>query len=189
MIMTENAIADYIAQNIRQLKLIRNMTQEELVKISGVPRPTWNNLESGTANPTVSVLAKVASALQVSVEELISPPKTQGKSYSADSEEGQNGSAVIRRVLPFRLLGLEIDRLELPPGSELTGTPHNVGTMEYVVCELGRVELIVLDDVYELSPGDVVVIQGDLEHTYANREQDVAVAYSAIVVGPSMINY
>jgi XRE family transcriptional regulator, regulator of sulfur utilization len=188
--MTENAIADYIAQNIRQLKLIRNMTQEELVKISGVPKPTWNNLESGTANPTVSVLAKVASALQVSVEELISPPKTQARHFSADSDEGgQNGSAVIRRVLPFRLLGLEIDRLELPPGSELTGTPHSLGTMEYVVCETGRVELIVLEDVYELSPGDVVVIQGDLEHTYANREQDVAVAYSAVVVGPSMINY
>src|SRR5262245_45229497 len=98
--LTENAIADYIAQNIRQLKLIRNMSQDQLVRISGVPKPTWTNLESGTANPTVSVLAKVASALQVSVEELISPPKAQTKQHmSADSlAPEKNGTVVVRRV-------------------------------------------------------------------------------------------
>ena len=188
--MTENAIADYIAQNIRQLKLIRNMSQDQLVRISGVPKPTWTNLESGTANPTVSVLAKVASALQVSVEELISPPKAQTKQHmSADSlEPEKNGTVVVRRVLPDQLLGLKIDRLELPPGSEMTGSPHQLGTMEYLVCESGRVELEVPAGVYELAPGDVVVFAGDQTHTYANRETDFAIAYIAIVVGENRIN-
>jgi transcriptional regulator with XRE-family HTH domain len=72
--MTNDAIAGYIAQNVRQLRQSRNLTQEQLARLSGVPRPTWSNLESGAANPTVSVLAKVATALQVPVEELISPP-------------------------------------------------------------------------------------------------------------------
>lgn len=186
MNMTENAIADYIAQNIRQLKLIRNITQDQLVRISGVPKPTWTNLESGTANPTVSVLAKVAEALQVSVEELISPPKSQARHLAVEQEK--NGNVIIRRVLPDQLLGLKIDRLELPPGSELSGTPHQHGTMEYLVCETGRVELMVPAGVYELSPGDVVVFAGDQTHVYANREPEIAIAYSAIVIGPSKIN-
>jgi transcriptional regulator with XRE-family HTH domain len=187
--MTENAIADYIAQNIRQLKLIRNMTQDQLVRISGVPKPTWTNLESGTANPTVSVLAKVAAALQVSVEELISPPKAQTKHNSTEIlEPEKNGNVVVRRVLPDQLLGLKIDRLELPPGSELTGAPHQFGTMEYLVCESGRVELEVPAGTYELAPGDVVVFAGDQTHTYANRETDFAIAYIAVVVGENRIN-
>jgi transcriptional regulator with XRE-family HTH domain len=187
--MTENAIADYIAQNIRQLKLIRNMTQDQLVRISGVPKPTWTNLESGTANPTVSVLAKVAAALQVSVEELISPPKAQTKHNSAETlEPVKNGTVVVRRVLPDQLLGLKIDRLELPPGSEMEGVPHQLGTMEYLVCESGRVELEVPAGTYELAPGDVVVFAGDQTHTYANRETDFAIAYIAVVVGENRIN-
>src|SRR6266540_1332496 len=85
MAMTDNMIAGYIAQNLRQLRQSRNLTQEQLARLSGVPRPTWSNLESGAANPTVAVLAKVAAALQVPVEELISPPKAQAKLYRADS--------------------------------------------------------------------------------------------------------
>jgi transcriptional regulator with XRE-family HTH domain len=186
--MTENAIAGYIAQNIRQLRLIRNMTHEQLARLSGVPRPTWSNLESGTANPTVSVLAKVAEALEVPIEELISPPKAQARLYAADSSEREkNGGVIIRKVLPDHLLGLEIDRMELPPGSELTGIPHRLGAMEYLVCESGQIELEVLEERYELSPGDVVVFHGDQKHSYANREMDVAVAYIAVVIGPSRI--
>jgi quercetin dioxygenase-like cupin family protein len=90
-------------------------------------------------------------------------------------------------VLPDHLLGLEIDRMELPPGSEFTGIPHRLGAMEYLVCESGSIELIVLEEKYELSPGDVVVFHGDQNHTFANREMDVAVAYIAVVIGPSRI--
>jgi transcriptional regulator with XRE-family HTH domain len=186
--MTENAIAGYIAQNIRQLRLIRNMTHEQLARLSGVSRPTWSNLESGTADPTVSVLAKVAAALQVPVEELISPPKAQAGVYQADSTEKEHrGGVIIRRVLPDNLLGLELDRIELPPGSEVTGIPRRLGVMEYLVCESGRIELEVLEMIYELSPGDAVIYQGDQQHSFANREMDVAVAYIAVVIGPSRI--
>jgi transcriptional regulator with XRE-family HTH domain len=186
--MTENAIAGHIAQNIRQLRLIRNMTHEQLSRLSGLPRPTWSNLESGAANPTIAVLAQVAAALEVPVEELISPPKAQARLYAADSSEReQHGGVIIRSVLPDHLLGLEIDRMELPPGSEFTGIPHRLGAMEYLVCESGSIELIVLEEKYELSPGDVVVFHGDQNHTFANREMDVAVAYIAVVIGPSRI--
>src|SRR6266542_1150847 len=54
MAMTDNMIAGYIAQNLRQLRQSRNLTQEQLARLSGVPRPTWSNLESGAANPTVA---------------------------------------------------------------------------------------------------------------------------------------
>ena len=43
--MTDNMIAGYIAQNLRQLRQSRNLTQEQLARLSGVPRPpgpTWN---------------------------------------------------------------------------------------------------------------------------------------------------
>lgn len=184
----ENSIASHIAENIRQLRQSRNLTQEQLARLSGVPRPTWSNLESGAANPTVSVLAKVAAALQVPVEELISPPKAQAKLYRADSiPRKQRGGVIIRKLLPDYLQGLELDRMELPPGSQMAGVPHRLGTREYLACESGQVELVVSGEKYELAPGDVVVFRGDQKHSYANRGSKVAVAYSAIVLGPGRI--
>lgn len=188
MAVMEDAIARYIAENVRQLRQSRNLTQEQLARLSGVPRPTWSNLESGTANPTVAVLAKVAAALQVPVEELISPPKAQAKLYKAATiPQKQRGGVLIRKLLPDYLQGLELDRVELSPGSQMTGVPHRLGTREYLACETGQVELVVSGEKYELAPGDVVVFRGDQKHSYANRGAKVAVAYSAIVLGPGRI--
>ena len=179
------SIDERIAGTKRQIALL----QEQLARLSGVPRPTWSNLESGAANPTVSVLAKVAAALQVPVEELISPPKAQTKLYRADSiPRKRRGGVLIRKLLPDYLQGLELDRLELPPGSHMTGIPHRLGTREYLACESGRVELVVSGEKYALSPGDVIVFRGDQKHSYANRGSNLAVAYSAVVLGPGRID-
>ncbi|HMG32347.1 MAG TPA: XRE family transcriptional regulator [Blastocatellia bacterium] len=184
----EDAVARYIAQNVRHLRQSRNLTQDQLSKVSGVPRPTWSNLESGAANPTVSVLVKVAAALQVPVEELISPPKAVARLYAADSIPTQKrGGVLIRKLLPDQIHGLELDRMFLQPGSQMTGVPHRMGTREYLACESGRVELTVSGEKYELSPGDVVVFRGDQKHSYANRGNKEAVAYSAVVLGPGRI--
>jgi len=184
----EDPIPRYIAQNIRQLRQSRNLTQEQLARLSGVPRPTWSNMESGTANPTVSVLAKVAAALQVPVEELISAPKAQARLYRANSiPRKQRGGVLIRKLLPDHLQGMELDRMEFAPGGQMTGIPHRLGTREYLACETGQVELVVSGEKYELSPGDVVVFRGDQKHSYANRGAEVAVAYSAILLGPGRI--
>ena len=184
----EDAIAGYIAQNVKQLRQSRNLSQEQLSRLSGVPRPTWSNLESGTANPTVAVLAKVAAAFQVPVEELISPPKALAKFYPADAIPRQRrGGVLIRKLFPDHLQGLELDRMELPPYSQMVGIPHRLGAREYLACEAGRVELVVSGEKYELSAGDVVVFRGDQKHSYANRGAKVAVAYSAVVLGPGRI--
>lgn len=184
----QDAISGYIAHNVKQLRLCRNLSQEQLSRLSGVPRPTWSNLESGTANPTVAVLTKVAAALQVPVEELISPPKAVVKFYPADAIPKQRrGGVLIRKLLPDPMQGLELDRMELLPNSQMTGAPHLMGAREYLACESGQVELVVSGEKYELSAGDVVVFRGDQKHSYGNRGAKVAVAYSAVILGPGRI--
>ena len=71
------------ARNIRELREARGLTQQQIAKLAGLPRATWQHLESGAANPTLSVLHKVALALQVCVEELISPPRAACRFYAA----------------------------------------------------------------------------------------------------------
>src|SRR4029077_3990077 len=79
-----DAAAFNLANNIRSLREARGLTQQQMAKLSGVPRPTWANLESGAANPTLAVLVRVAAALQIRVEELIGPPKASARFYRSD---------------------------------------------------------------------------------------------------------
>jgi transcriptional regulator with XRE-family HTH domain len=179
----QDTISGYIAQNIKALRQSRNLTQEQLARLAGIPRATWANLESGSANPTITVLARIAAALQVPLEEIISPPKAIAKYYPAGSiPKRRRGGVEIRSLLPDHLQGVQLDRLELPPGAKMVGTPHRLGTREYLACELGQVELLVAGKSYQLAPGDVVVFRGDQKHSYLNRAEVVAVAYSAIVI-------
>src|SRR4051794_6138206 len=129
-------ISEHLANNLKQLREARGLTQDQLARLSGVPRPTWANLESGSANPTLSVLVKVAGALQVSVEELIGPPRSTGKLYPAASiPVKKRGEVLVRKLLPETVQSLELDRMELPPGSRMAGIPHRTGTREYLTCE------------------------------------------------------
>ena len=71
-------------QNVRQLREARGLTQEQMAKLAGVPRATWGHLESGAGNPTLAVLDKVATALQVPIEELTAAPRAVGRLYPRD---------------------------------------------------------------------------------------------------------
>ena len=60
-----------LSHNLRRLREERGLTQAALAQAAGVPRPTLAKLESGSPNPTLHVLARVAEALRVAIEELL----------------------------------------------------------------------------------------------------------------------
>jgi transcriptional regulator with XRE-family HTH domain len=178
-------VATHLANNMRQLREAHGLTQQQVAKRAGLPRPTWANLESGGANPTLSVLLKVARALSVSLEELLGPPRPSSKFYPAKSlPVRKRGRVAVRRLLPEGIAGLDIERLELAPGAQMTGVPHTPGTREYLTCERGLVELTESSQSWTLSPGDVVVFRGDQKHGYRNPGGTTAIAYSVVALAP-----
>ena len=178
-----DVVASFLATNIKQLREAQGLTQDKCSRISGVPRPTWANLESGAATPPLAVIVKVAAALQVSVEELISAPKASCRLYKAGTLPTRTrGGVKVRELLPDSIVGLEIERLELDPDANLKGVPHTPGTREYLVGERGQIDLVVSGDVWSLEPGDVLVFRGDQTHSYRNRTRKKALAYSVIVL-------
>lgn len=182
--MLEQA-ADNLAANIRQLRQARGYTQARAAELAGLPRPTWATLESGTANPTLGVLLGVAAALQVSLEELIGPPRATCRLYPADQiPVRRRGEVEVRKLLPDAVPGLEIDRLQLPPGARMVGVPHTAGTREYLTCESGTVELTTAGETFRLQRGDVMVFRGDQNHSYRNPGRHAAVAYSVVALAP-----
>jgi transcriptional regulator with XRE-family HTH domain len=176
-------VAERLGRNVRTLREARAMTQSQIAKLAKLPRATWANLESGTANPTLSVLDRVASAFQVTIEELVAAPRSEARHYPKDQLVTKlRGAAAVRKLLPDPIPGMDIDRIELPPGGRMIGVPHTPGTREYLTCESGQVVLVASGEEYALEPGDVVAFRGDQRHSYANPGARPAVAYSVVVI-------
>jgi transcriptional regulator with XRE-family HTH domain len=176
-------LAERLAANLKQLRQARGATQQRMAALAGVPRATWANLESGVANPTLSVLHAAAGALGISIEELLAPPRATGRHYpKGELPVRTRGAATVHKLLPDPVPGMEIDRIELPVGARMTGVPHTPGTREYLTCERGRLALVASGDRYELGPGDVVAFRGDQRHSYANVGDTVAIGFSVVML-------
>ena len=176
----------HLAVNVRRLREERGLSQQRIAQLAGVPRPTWASLESGSANPTLAVLSRVAAGLQVSIEELIGAPRTAIRFFPAsETKERKRQTARLRRLLPEAIPGLDISRLELAPGGQMVGVPHTAGTREYLTCERGKVELIAGGEHWQLAPGDSLVFRGDQKHSYRNPDgRQAAVAISVVCFAP-----
>ena len=110
-------ISTNLALNVRQMRSVRQLSQAQLAQIAGIPRPTLAHLESGTANPTLSVMMKLASALQVLMEELVAPPRSMVRHFAVEElHQRQRGDSSVRQLLPEPIRGLKLERIELPAG-------------------------------------------------------------------------
>lgn len=60
-----------ICENIRKIRIEKGLSQEELAKRSNTTKQYISILEKGkTKNPGITILKRIAKALDVSIEEL-----------------------------------------------------------------------------------------------------------------------
>jgi transcriptional regulator with XRE-family HTH domain len=176
-----------LAQNLRYLRSQRGITQARLAKQAAIPRSTIASLETGSGNPTLSVLARLSLSLQVSIEELLSTPRAQSQLFkkgNLKSISRSGGAVSVAKLLPEPVPGMEIDRIELKPGARLSGVPHRPGTREYLCCERGQLTLWAAGERLDLSPGDVAAFQGDQRHSYLNEGDTLAIGFSVVAIVP-----
>jgi transcriptional regulator with XRE-family HTH domain len=183
--MTDEDLGVRLARNIRELRTARGLTQQQMAKASDLPRATWANLESGEANPTLQVLHRVAIALQIQLEELVAPQRIDGKLYPKGTlPSRRRGDVTVQSLLPDKVPGVVIERMDLPAKARLVGIPHTRGTREYLTCEAGELELVASGHTFRLNAGDVVAFAGDQRHSYFNPGSRAAVGYSVVMLEP-----
>jgi XRE family transcriptional regulator, regulator of sulfur utilization len=180
-------LADHLADNLRDQRQRRDLTQKQLAQLAGIPRSTVAQLEVG-GNPTLSVLARLAAALHLSLEELLSAPRARCELFRRGSlpvSVRGRGMVTVHKLLPDPLPGMEIDRMELEPKARMVGIPHRPGTREYLACERGQIILWASGERFDLEIGDVAAFPGDQAHSYQNDGDVTAIGFSVVTLAPS----
>jgi transcriptional regulator with XRE-family HTH domain len=103
----ESDVGTLLGRNVRQLRESARAHAGAGAKLAEIRAATWANMESGAANPTLTVLHRVAGALQVSIEELITSPRAACQFYPRGSlpSKVRNGNVTVRRLLPEPIPG------------------------------------------------------------------------------------
>lgn len=60
---------------IKEIRLKRNLTQEELAKLSGISKSYIGDLERNEKEPTISILCRLADVLEVDIKDLFTYKK------------------------------------------------------------------------------------------------------------------
>jgi transcriptional regulator with XRE-family HTH domain len=61
-----------LAENIRRLRIKKKLSQEKLARLANISNNTLIKIEQGIATqPTITTVTKIASALGVSIDELV----------------------------------------------------------------------------------------------------------------------
>lgn len=145
------------------------MSQQQIAQIAGIPRPTWANIESGEANPTLAVLTRVAAALGTHIEELLVSPRGTTKHWPAESLPiHRQGRALVKSFLEQPGSGLIVRRIVLQPGATLPVPPHAPQMYAYLTCEMGELHLDLQHSEHVLAAGDLLTFRADQAYTYRN---------------------
>ena len=165
--------ASHLARNLASLRHARALTQEALASSATVPRSTVANLESGTGNPSLVVLVKVAQRARRADRR--AARLAAGAGAALAGERGRDAQQGPRRdasatLVPEPVPDEMIEVLDFAPGAVMAGTPHLPGTREFFTCLDGSVNLMVAGDRHALAAGDVLAFPGNLPHSYQNAD-------------------
>src|SRR5271167_3453133 len=97
---TSPRVQDVLAANLRRLRIARSLSLSELARATGMSKATLSSVESGRCNPTVGTIASLASALRVSLGELLEElPLGEVRVVRASQSPPESSAELSRREL------------------------------------------------------------------------------------------
>lgn len=153
-------ISTRLAANLKTLREASQLSQKALAEQSGVPRPTIAHLESGQANPTLSVAIKVARALGIPLDDLVDPGEAPIRVLSSKTLPTERSPRLRRVQLVQASSGRDggAERVIFKLGGRIKLEPR--GAAEVLACEKGEFELVSGPLVVPLLAEQVAVIRG-----------------------------
>lgn len=161
-------LAQVVGDNVYRLRTATRVSLADLATAAGMSKTTLHGIEQGQGNPTLATLWALATAMSVSLGELLEPPAPSVEVIrAADDRPRIEGEAVTARLLHrIRLRGaVEIYDIDIA-GTTQRSDAHQPGVQEYILLTQGRVSVGPVDSPVELAPGDCVRFDGDRPHAY-----------------------
>lgn len=163
-----------IGQKIRLLRQARNLSLNELSRLSGISKAALSKLESGDSNPRIDTLESIAIALRFPLSDLFT---RQHEAYPYFVKSTPSDESEYSQQFKFRIsMGniSEIWQLTMKRGAIINSPAHMTGTHEHIMVNSGSLMLRLNNDQnIVLEAGDFYAFSGDFPHSYLCMDGEV----------------
>jgi transcriptional regulator with XRE-family HTH domain len=172
-----------LGRKIRDLRLRRGLTVQQLAEATGLSKGFVSQVENGRTSPSLSTLQDLARSLETSVAYLVveedQVPYVVRRAERPNMSVNGSGSRVeVMSAQPRR--NLELLHCELPPGISMSDKRHFHHGEEVVLCVEGRVSLACGEHVVILEVGDSCHFDGRVPHSIENAGDTTAKLFIAL---------
>lgn len=168
-----------LAQRIKQFRVDRHLTLENVAAAAGLTRSWLSKVENFRTTPSLPSLGKIARALGVSVTDLIEGLDKRPQLVMVRSEErkvvernrSRNNQAVYES-LAFKRTDRVMDPflITLPPGAAREKALAHEGE-EFLMVQAGKVMFEYDGESYSLSSGDSLYFDASVPHRLINENK------------------
>ena len=176
----EKQLAHQIGRMLRKVRTEKELSLQELSEQSSVSKLTLGNIERGEANPSLSVIWKIANALRIPLSALLqeSDQIVVSRNHAGSRVYSAGEVCLLEPMFDDRVYGpVEIHRAYLKPDSTYSPGAHQSGVVEYVTVMKGEVTVLIKDQPTDLSTYDALKFEGDVEHAYVNKSEEEVVLH------------
>jgi len=176
--------AQAAGRNIRRLRTAAGLSLADLAAAADVSKTTLHGIEQGEGNPTLSTLWALATALGVSLGELLEPPAPAVAVVRADEGPRADGDAVHARLLHrIALRGtVEVYAIEVDAVQQASQA-HLPGVAECMVVTGGTIRTGPADAPVDLAAGDSVHFGAAVPHLYQGLGESSTAVLLMLYVG------
>lgn len=177
-----NQLNAMIGENLRKLRLERELSQGKLAELAGLSKVLLSQIERGNNNPTIQTIWKIATALQVPYTALIEAPREANRVTTRAEALAHSQSAPgsgCRIYCYYQLVGqrnFEAFGMLFAPGGGYLSPGHPAKSVEYLFVQEGALKIMLRDREYLLQTGDSLSFTASQEHEYRNEGSVDAVA-------------
>jgi transcriptional regulator with XRE-family HTH domain len=187
---SETDLTPIVGANLRRLRVKRGLSLERLARASGVSRAMLGQIELGQSTPTINVLWKISRALAVPFSTLVttakSPVATVLRAKGAKLLTSADGTFTSRALSPFNASrNIEFYELRLAAHGAEHAEAHAPGTTENLAVARGNIEIRIGTAKHELGPGDSILFEANVAHSYVNTGDQTALMYLVMTYAES----
>jgi transcriptional regulator with XRE-family HTH domain len=166
-----------VGQRVKALREAMQLSLRDLAERSGVSAPMLSQVERGETSPTLSVAARIARGLDLTLSQLLRLDEaahvvivTKDQRRQGPSKAKGHRYEMVTPPLPGQRVMLSVHTLD--PGASTGGegdSPiHEPGSRETLLVEKGALDLMIDGERRTINEGDSVTFDADLPHHFEN---------------------
>ena len=173
-----------IGERLKEIRNIRQLTLDDVAKLTGVSKPMLGQIERGQSSPTINVLWKISTGLKIPLSFFC---KQQEAEYTVagvcekDLITEENGEMRAYPLFPFDpARNVEAFYIEFDAGVRRDSLPHVAGVEEYIFLVQGTLRMVIGEKEVLLHEKQSIRFGADISHAYHNVSDKACAVYNVI---------